>query len=749
MGFDLGNCCNRTWGVHVMTSPNLLAPYIKITLGKIGDVKAETFTIGDGKLVEASIELGEGTLQSNCSFSVRDPNRKLLDKYLAYIESAGGLDPVVDPNELRTTVQSPEDPATASQPGRVIYENTQASTYGYGEATQGGTIGAYGDRINFDGLFAAMVSTRYKYASMRVTNLANNKSIVVKIVDRGPFAVENGRAARPLREHPTRKIDLTRGAWRELTNGAAPGIINVRIEWLQPGTSTATETGRQATKQQKDAAQTVESNRQLSTIPTPSTPQAAAASSVVAAKSAAKAITPPAQTLAGAQITVELGFNGNNITAFSFIHTGLRYSLFDPDLLEFRGQASTWAMSQRIKNTIYQKLTFRKVAQKICSSYGMTLQMSEEGPLYQFFPQHGQNDYEFLLAEARRIGYRVHVKGVKLTIEPREKITPPNTFVLEYGVNMGLSFEITHQAESDSQGGARSSDPGNKTTTGLIKYAIDPDTGKVRQTKKESSAGLGTDTVGIISGSTLPVPKPKTDGTTAAADSQRRENEKRVKGIQATASFPTTEQTLLITPDSPFQTKGISVTADRFWVVASVKHNYSGGAMKTDVSLYSPLKNKRPTTDVNTSIQSSSASSVPFDADAPAFIRPTTGPITSKHRTENPRRPTHKGIDYGAPTGTAVVAAAAGTVTNAVTGCRLGDRSCGGRYGNWIEITHGGGWTTRYAHLSAVNVTVGVAVSRGQKIGEVGNLGDSSGPHLHWEIRKDGADLNPRRFVPD
>ncbi|WP_414579115.1 peptidoglycan DD-metalloendopeptidase family protein [Anabaena sp. CCY 9402-a] len=731
-----------------MTSLNLLSPYVKITLGTVGSLKAEEFIIGDGRLVSAALELGEGNLQSNCTFSVRDPDRKLLDKFLAYIESVDGLSPLSNPTaeDLREVVSSPEDPGNDSLVGQILYENVEASTYGYGEATQGGQIGAYGDRIQWNGMFAAMVSTKYKYASMRVTNLANSKSIIVKIVDRGPFAVVNGRAARPLREHPTRKIDLTPGAWSELTHGAAPGIASVKIEWLQPGTVTSSDV--EATKQQRDSAESIQQRKEIANTPaTSSTPQAGAVKSLVTAKVTSKVSQGTARTLIGSQITFELGFNGTTIAAYSFIHTGLRFSLFDPDLLEFRGQAASWVMTQRLKNTVYQKMTFKKLATKICVAYGMTLVMSEQGPYYEYFPQRGLNDYEFLLAEARRIGYRVHTKGATLTIEPREKIVNPNTFVLEYGVNMGTSFEISHDAESDSAGGARSSDPGNKGTTGVIKYEINPDTGKVRQTKKESSAGLGDDTVAVISGSALPTPKPRTDGTTASADSQRKENERRIKGIKAGANFPTTEQALLITPDSPFQTKGVSITADRFWVVESVKHSYQDGGLTTDVSLYSPLKNKYPSSDINESpTTNSNLPGVPFDTDAPKFIRPTTGVITSKHRTENPRRPSHQGIDYGAAAGTPIVAAASGTVTFAGFGTSLNQLN---GYGNVVNIDHGGGWLTRYAHLSKVNVVNGQTVSQGQKIGEVGNSGASRGNHLHWEVRKNGSDLNPRRFIPN
>jgi hypothetical protein len=86
--------------------------------------------------------------------------------------------------------------------------------------------------------------------------------------------------------------------------------------------------------------------------------------------------------------------------------------------------------------------------------------------------------------------------------------------------------------------------------------------------------------------------------------------------------------------------------------------------------------------------------------------------------------------------GDTVVASAAGTVT------RVGNEG-NVSYGRWIEISHGDGYATRYAHLSAQNVTVGQKVAKGQKIGLLGNTGGSTGPHLHFELRRNGVAIKP------
>lgn len=98
----------------------------------------------------------------------------------------------------------------------------------------------------------------------------------------------------------------------------------------------------------------------------------------------------------------------------------------------------------------------------------------------------------------------------------------------------------------------------------------------------------------------------------------------------------------------------------------------------------------------------------------------------------------HAGIDFRATVGTRIRAAAPGTVTNA---------GLTGGYGNMVEIDHGNGVSSRYAHLSAVLVKVGDHVTEGDVIAKSGNTGRSTGPHLHYEIRLNGEAVDPMRFI--
>lgn len=98
----------------------------------------------------------------------------------------------------------------------------------------------------------------------------------------------------------------------------------------------------------------------------------------------------------------------------------------------------------------------------------------------------------------------------------------------------------------------------------------------------------------------------------------------------------------------------------------------------------------------------------------------------------------HEGLDFTANTGTPIRAAADGIVASA-------EQS--GAYGKLVKIEHGGGLETRYAHASKLLVKAGERVVKGQVVAEVGSTGRSTGPHLHYEIRLNGAALDPRKYL--
>ncbi len=101
-------------------------------------------------------------------------------------------------------------------------------------------------------------------------------------------------------------------------------------------------------------------------------------------------------------------------------------------------------------------------------------------------------------------------------------------------------------------------------------------------------------------------------------------------------------------------------------------------------------------------------------------------------------RALHEGVDFVAAIGSPIHAAAAGVVISA---------EVHPQYGNVIEVDHGRGILTRYAHASKLLVRQGAFVKRGQLIALVGNTGRSTGPHLHFEVRLNGVSQNPTRFL--
>lgn len=98
----------------------------------------------------------------------------------------------------------------------------------------------------------------------------------------------------------------------------------------------------------------------------------------------------------------------------------------------------------------------------------------------------------------------------------------------------------------------------------------------------------------------------------------------------------------------------------------------------------------------------------------------------------------HSGMDFRAPTGSPVRAAGPGTVVSA---------GWNGGYGRMVEIDHGNGYSSRYAHMRAIQVREGETVDAGTVLGQVGSSGRSTGPHLHYEVRREGDALDPLRFI--
>jgi murein DD-endopeptidase MepM/ murein hydrolase activator NlpD len=115
---------------------------------------------------------------------------------------------------------------------------------------------------------------------------------------------------------------------------------------------------------------------------------------------------------------------------------------------------------------------------------------------------------------------------------------------------------------------------------------------------------------------------------------------------------------------------------------------------------------------------------------------PYAGLITSRYGYRG--REFHTGVDLAGPIGSPIVAADGGTVSFA---------GYHGSYGKCIIIDHGNGIQTLYGHCSKLLVTKGEKVSKGELIAKVGSTGRSTGPHCHFEVRVNGNDVNPMRYI--
>lgn len=176
------------------------------------------------------------------------------------------------------------------------------------------------------------------------------------------------------------------------------------------------------------------------------------------------------------------------------------------------------------------------------------------------------------------------------------------------------------------------------------------------------------------------------------------------------------------------KTKVAGANGERKVVANEVKHN--GILVEKEIVKEEVLQN--PTTEIIIK----GTKEPPKTVATGAFSMPTRGTISSRYGMRNGRM--HRGLDIAAKTGTAINAADGGKVVYA--GYR-------GAFGNLVEIDHGNGFKTRYAHCSKILVKVGDKVYKGQHIANVGNTGRSTGSHLHFEVLKNGKNYNPSNYL--
>lgn len=700
-----------------------MTPYAKISLGK------NDWFWADGFLRSVSVTLAEGENSNSCDIELYDPGRKLIDHFLEYVESVQGLEPLNLP-QSNTQSQGSTGGKTATGTASV---NVKAFLDVLGELESGQRYNVLNGGKTFSSFAQHPGGTAGRYQIQLPT--WNSIKSAEGLTDFTPQSQD--KAAIALIRNRGYLAEIEAGNIEAAIDGNGQHANGLAYEWsVLPTSSDSTGQYGQAKLSMAQIRQKFDGYVR-GYAPDAQSQDAAIAS-----------VQPPpvvsserGKNLKDSAIKIGLGFDGLIVAEYEFLHTSIDFSMSGVNVLRLGGQATSWVLTQRIKNSAYQNVTFKQVAQKICDAYKLTLDMPNDGPTYVYFPQRGLSDYDMLLIEARRIGYRVTTKDRTLSIKPRGDV---NAFTLEYADNLGMTLDVKHSAQSDS-GGARSSDPNARASTGVRKVVVDPATGQHVPVEPENLVGTGEADKAdkFTTGAAVPLPAPVTTGATDAADAARKANEGRVKGILANWSAPTSPELLLVSPDDAVRTKGVSDRIDRVWVLETITHGFGLNGAESTGNLYSPMRQRYETLQA-TGLSTTTAGLPPLNSGG--FIKPTTGVMTSGFRTA--RRPRHAGVDIAGSRGTPVWSAADGTVTDVVNSCNEGNRSCGGRYGNRVYVATSGGFVCEYGHMSKdIQVSVGQQVKQGQTLGYQANSGDSSGIHLHWTIRLNGTAVNPANYV--
>ena len=176
-------------------------------------------------------------------------------------------------------------------------------------------------------------------------------------------------------------------------------------------------------------------------------------------------------------------------------------------------------------------------------------------------------------------------------------------------------------------------------------------------------------------------------------------------------------------------TKGVNGKKDVLYEITRVNHTVTKKVALSETVL------SEPTTEV---VAVGTKEKVTTSATG-TMMRPYGGTITARFGASGSRwARKHTGIDYAGPTGDPIRAADGGKVIFA---------GWNGSYGKMVKISHGNGLETWYAHMSSIYVKSGQRVSKGSTIGAIGSTGNSSGPHVHFEVRKNGVAKNPANYV--
>jgi muramidase (phage lysozyme) len=745
----------------------LLAPYARVTIAD------RTFESGDGLLRHVSVQLGEDKRASSCRFEILDPGLKISAEFFEMSFEAGGIavpaellsDPdasggaeqiTVGPNGefipvgdagggAKSAVQAAELSAEEKAFLDVIaFAEGTSGPNGYTTMFTGAQFSDFSRHPNIVNRGSGISSTaagRYQFLNTTWAGLGL-PDFTPANQDRGAIELVRQRGA--LRDVNARDFDAaiakTNREWASFP-GAPYGqptktIAELRVVW---------ERGL----------------AQYSTGAAPiSSPQQATDTTAAA---------PPREVSnKGTEIIVSLGFSPDQLTSYHFIHVGTHTQGRILDNTVFEGQSIRWLMTRRNQNATYENITLRDLAETIAIRYGLSLEMEGDGPTYQHLDQTGITDYQLLLRECNAIGYRVTDDQAVLKIGP---IRPEFTgFVIQAPFLVPGSLSISDRASKDMPANS-----GQPPAAAEQKTELNRETGTVDVVVPEDGVGAGSagGVATVTGGATPPLqgnPAPPSRpgsvagsevtglptqqiGTIDLQDGQAEAEEiqdesRRVRGYESRCELITHPAMLSLAPGQiiGIDSEIVPPVFAREWRLGMVRHVWAiGSAFRSELEFYSPQRQRAASGNSGGNEQITVGPDGEFTRVDELSLNPGgfTCPVQSGtfgsgvgYRAQFGRN--HNGVDIAAPTGTPVIAPSDGVVERVVSGCVVGARSCGGGWGNYVSIAHANGIYSLVAHLSSISVSAGQNVTQGTVVGAVGSTGFSTGPHLHFEIRKGG-----------
>lgn len=726
--------------------------------------EADTWRSGDGVLMEASVTLAEGERVSTCTVRLHDPDFSISEKYLHQSILQGGV--VGLPEEDKETGKGAASPyggvadTTISVKVQAFlllirYAEGTSGPAGYRTITGGGKFESFkyhpGTRnpnlyretgLNSDASGAyQFISTTWEPIAKKLglkdfsptsqdkgaVELIRQKSYLDEIERGGPGDLEKA-------------IYGLAPTWASFPSGpqARTSIEELKSQYLKYVTRldpTIEETAR-AEPDEEDLPR----NRKAGGA---TRAQEAAKAQAAGGPKEEKPIEGVQRK--GCEIRVWLSF-GERVVEFGFIHTetsvqqqsGLR-------TVQFIGHSVRWLMTRRLKNTAFQSISLKQLAEKVARSYNMELVWEGEGDgvKFTYLSQDGITDYQLIYRESQKLGYRIYddVSSKKLYIAKRQG--KELAFVVRDGETL-RGFQMQDAAQKD-EGGETESDGSASGTTGELKVIIDPLLGSFVQKVQENKTATGNATTDskFLTGAT----KEKLSGSydERARDdviAARREAAKRIRGIRGSCDITTTDAVLELNPDMFMATEGEAFPGamSRTWLIDTVRHKYPEGT--TSITFYSPGRPKKesPTAGVNGEGAPISGEDLPpIPAGEWRLPMPLAG-----NSTMSPGGLYGDPRGYGGHVGTDVGGFGEGLKADHVYAMRTGKvTKAGGPLGE-LKVLCSDGWSYRYLHMTGIRPSVGQYVEAGQYVGTRSNVATTE-IHLHVEVMTpSGGWVDPR-----